>query len=433
MNKSPPIASLLPLSASILLGISLQVYWTPIFGHTSIRICLADIVLALFGLPIIIALARSSPKAFIFKNKSLFLWLSVLTAWLGVSFAKSYFTLGFLDPWAVKKLLGWLVCLTYAIVGLWLGQQSEQTKVMSIKSLLITHSIIIFGCLLTKFLGYQSANWISGWRLAGFFQNPNAFGLFCVTALILMLSLSGFSVILRQCLMLLSTLGALYSNSRVAVLSLLIVVLTQRWWRQKFSVPAGIIVACLIFGMGYVSPQSSSVHFAPAREDLLNKYQENMIDHGVAYRIQISLQGLEMWQAQPLTGIGLGRFLQKQISLGINDPTELHSSYLWLLVETGLIGLLLMGIVFFVVFKKFFLKQANSPPTPYIVAFKGIMIAFATAALTMEILYQRYLWLFFGLALAHYGRSAVYRFKADDTFDTNSQSLPNPAQYPSAA
>ncbi|MEN8236699.1 MAG: O-antigen ligase family protein [Pseudomonadota bacterium] len=334
----------------------------------------------------------------------------------------------------MKKFLGWCMCLGYALAGYWIGQQTEYIKTKSLKALLTTHSVVILCCLLAKLLGYQSSTWIYGWRLGAFFQNPNAFGLFCVTAIIITLSFAKFSVIVHHCLIILSTLGILYSHSRTAVLLLFFILLTQKWWRQKISIPAGIIVGCLIFGFGYALPESLPLHFAPAYSDFVNRYHTNFIDHGAWDRIQSSLKGLKMWQAQPLTGIDLGGFLQKQRNLGVKDFTELHSTYLWLLIETGVIGFLLMSALFVTLCKTFFTRIQTI--SPHILAFRGILITFAVAALVMEVLYQRYLWVFFGLALAHCGQSVTVKsvpIRSDDILDTNLQSASDPAQYPSAA
>ena len=60
------------------------------------------------------------------------------------------------------------------------------------------------------------------------------------------------------------------------------------------------------------------------------------------------VEGLRMFKEHPLVGRGLGGFRQQMAELGVFGghglPLVIHSTPVWLLAETGLIGLLLFAV-----------------------------------------------------------------------------------------
>ena len=70
-------------------------------------------------------------------------------------------------------------------------------------------------------------------------------------------------------------------------------------------------------------------------------------DVGLSHRLLTAERALEDWRSRPIAGIALGGFLWKH--RGSEDPPrgiQIHATPLWLLVETGIIGLVLFAAFF---------------------------------------------------------------------------------------
>jgi O-antigen ligase len=102
-----------------------------------------------------------------------------------------------------------------------------------------------------------------------------------------------------------------------------------------------------------------------------------------------------MFLAHPLFGAGIGAYMQQQIqSTGV--PLVLHSTPVWLLAETGVIG---FGVFAAAAWRlgAAAIRHRNEPA-----ARLAIMILCALAAMSAahEMLYQRGFWLLLGAVLA---------------------------------
>jgi hypothetical protein len=95
-------------------------------------------------------------------------------------------------------------------------------------------------------------------------------------------------------------------------------------------------------------------------------------------------------------------------------PIMIHTTSLWLLTETGLIGVLL--VAFFL----FRLLCISYPMTKFKDVFLlgsfGILISFVAASLTTEVMYQRHIWFLIGLSLGFIMYQKKVSVKKDDPF-----------------
>ena len=117
-------------------------------------------------------------------------------------------------------------------------------------------------------------------------------------------------------------------------------------------------------------------------------------------RLYSYAEGLKMWLDAPVFGAGLGAFINEQIiSSGV--PLVIHSTPLWLLVETGIVGFILIMSVPVVIM----LHLWRHPVRKWCAQDRGIFLLLITLALMSilhELSYQRIFWLSLGMFAARY-------------------------------
>lgn len=103
-----------------------------------------------------------------------------------------------------------------------------------------------------------------------------------------------------------------------------------------------------------------------------------------------------MWLDNPLLGAGLGAFIESSKTWAI-EPIVIHSTYIWILAEFGVIGALIFGGVFIAMLFFTWRWKSNSPSCRMLCL---ILVIFAIFSLVHDIYYQRMFWLALGLVMA---------------------------------
>ena len=96
--------------------------------------------------------------------------------------------------------------------------------------------------------------------------------------------------------------------------------------------------------------------------------------------------------------VEMRKFILEILSNSRIAPVSIHNTALWLLTETGIIGLLLF--TFFVVYAIRKILTASNKYDELILGGTAVLILFVLASLTTEVMYQRHLWFIAGLTLA---------------------------------
>jgi len=107
-------------------------------------------------------------------------------------------------------------------------------------------------------------------------------------------------------------------------------------------------------------------------------------------------RGMDMWLDDPLLGAGLGAFIESSKTWAI-EPIVIHSTYIWILAEFGVIGALIFGSVFIAMLFFAWRWKSNSPSCRMLCL---ILVIFAIFSLVHDIYYQRMFWLALGLVMA---------------------------------
>ena len=121
--------------------------------------------------------------------------------------------------------------------------------------------------------------------------------------------------------------------------------------------------------------------------------------HGATDRLALDTIALRLWLSDPivtLTGIGLGVFFQISPYTSFGTNLIIHSTYVWLPVEMGILGILVLVMLTAVVLQ---IARAayREDDRVLVVAIVGPLILFSLWVSVNEGLYQRTLWLMLAL------------------------------------
>lgn len=382
---------------------SLNIATTLHFGASEIRIAASDLLLPIA----VFVLLRRQPRI----PRAVWAWLAVFSAWLTVSLIIGRFDIGAWQSWAVmNKYLGWFALVAYLLVGARIAVNDEGLALTVMRAFVI--SGVVIACIgITRLLLAKiglAAYPFSAERQSGLLENPNAFGA-AMAATWAIIAASGetlFSRRIGRALAAVAIVGVVFSGSRGAYLGLGICVsallATHRasWRDAVFSVAcAGAVVlisAIPPISSGANVPQTSSTPGLSSAEAVAS----------IEHREHLSTEAISMWEMHPIAGAGLGVFLHQQMIEHRDPPQTIHTTALWLMTETGLIGLALA-----LAFGVYCLRTLAAGDDVLSRIALASLITLAADSVANEMMYQRYLWLILGLALAQ-RLSRVARFMA---------------------
>ncbi len=423
-----------------LFAISLQVLTTIKLGGTSLRISSSDLLLPVLALMLYIKWTREGAPQPKWRIQNFWGWLAILTLWMGVSLLIGRLNSENWQTWALfNKGIGWLILLAYLLVGGWMGAFREARIRDAFLRSMMLFAWVMCACLLVLYslalynLIPSASQSFYYPRIAGFFANPNAFGIAMATMAALFAPFLArgilFSPRVSYIGMTLLCAAVFLSVSRSAWLGLLLaalafVITKVLHWRDliRVAVVSTALVLAALHGPGVVDDAIVFVHRtatsislrtqddAPITSSMrprltrmkayLDSALEQPANPGIEERLASMHAALEAWREAPIMGIGIGTYYQAHRDLP-NVADTIHNTFLWLLTETGIIGAgLFTG--FFVVVSLALLRGARAPPAgdPFLWGMLGVLLVFAGASVGTEILYQRYFWFLLGLALA---------------------------------
>jgi hypothetical protein len=354
--------------------------------------------------------------------------LATMTALIVFAFVRGWLDFG-ITTWALtNRLAGWFVLLAYLAAGALIVGRGGHAALTIVMRAFIGAVLAIGAFDLAIFalvrLGLPLPEEIVEPRLIGFAQNPNAFSLQLVLAIIAIIVCLERRVTQTLCLALAFT-ALWFSGSRAAFIALGLIVPAALWMRSlgfgrlraaaamtaaavafvdwlpeivmavartiqiAIDAAASLMVGTSITGEPFVlTPPPFS-----AFETIASGYGSSNVQ-----RIASLEGGLAMFNDHPLIGGGLGAFIESY-TRAHGVPLVIHSTPLWLLAETGIVGLFIFLVPFLRVMKHEIYQAGHGDParTFLLLALPG----FAAMAAVHDILYQRPFWLLIGAALAY--------------------------------
>jgi len=372
-------------SLALLIWIALLPVQLDTVGSLGFRLAPADVLLAGIVLGVLIRKLRSR-RLGLTVNGVLVVAL-LLLLWLVSSLLQTVANLGHIPVYAiVNKLLG----LALLVSLYWVTLELHGTKQAIVAGLdwyrragSLWNVVGIVAFTVWQVWGWDNPFVFGEGRLCGLLVDPNAYGGFLVSVLLLeitRLSLDARSRVAATVNTVVLFYGTLLTSSRSAWLALvfgaagLFVVLRGRE-RVRLALIGALLAAELVIFFAVLSP--SSVELA-------------MRVPQIEARVSLTAEAVRSFSSSALRGIGLGVFQ----TLPGSGGAIVHSTYFWLLAETGLPGLMLLlcmiGIMWWQ-YRRVPQLGGLEVRTPATAAF-AVIVAWLGLMLGIEAFYQRHFW-----------------------------------------
>lgn len=409
----------------LLIGLAITIHLSIILpiGTAGIRLSASDLII-----PIVAILLVSTAiwnKSFCLPIRPIIRPLSVLlifSLWLFLSIINGYYYTGEMISWAlVNKGIGLLVLLAYMVCAYWLWFHTDGSDhILFVKAFLITAwliaalQIIYMICLISGFFAATKL-----WRLTGFSDNSNAYGIMLATVLAVHLAfipkLWPKNNLLNYAGMAITLTVLYFTGSKSAMLGLFVCILVYLFLRRMqitVLLKSGLVSLLLILFIThyptllseYMTQSSTErrqqIEQSAAMLSQFGKDRSDIDNAAVSERIRTGKKALQMWMQRPFIGIGIGSFYYSELSGDVDNPIILHNTGLWLLVETGIIGIIIFLLLLYSVLSRVVHCLNDDIDGSIALAFLGVIAVAIGSSVGTEILYQRQFWLFLGCALA---------------------------------
>ncbi|MDD5072260.1 MAG: O-antigen ligase family protein [Candidatus Omnitrophica bacterium] len=284
-------------------------------------------------------------------------------------------------------------------------------------------SIIVIVMLILGFLGsilavYQYTHGLglkmSGGilRVTGFSDNPNDFGL----SLLLLISFSvglvmksGKSAlkITGALLVCAYLLGILISFSRAVYLGLPVVLIVSVWkFINKGKRFLTVIITLMLFTVVLL--------FLPQQFwNRINSIVMTGADPSIWSRLDGDIVGLKMMAANPVIGVGIGRWKQEYWPIAYASPlirtkssTVPHNLFIEAGAETGITGLILFSLLIFLALResqqsiRIFEKSKNTLLSVYSQSASISLVGFLISSMFISALHVKFVWIILGFIIA---------------------------------
>lgn len=431
LKRSEGSTALVVSLFAVFLGVALQIQ-TDIAG---LRINMADLALPFAGLAVVVSLICKRSCWPQWNIPHAYLFMAVLAGWMVVSFVNGYFHIGEISSWALyNKLLGFFVLLAYFVLGGWLYGNYRNialapfTRVFGVFFVLVLIAgvaAIVFRFTLLPFLPRV-------FPFEGLMANRNAFCVLMIAAVIFMLVIERriekfFPVWLLPSFMVCLPFVAAYNSSRagwiiLACLGLYFLIAHFKWFSRRVLpwLLAGSVLAGLFLSV-FETPLSKR-HYVKRVANaiaMLNQDGDTALDSiqmdnkktrklaSELVRVRNFRDSMVLWKDSPLMGAGLGALLHYQYQTYDPETTLIDimdSSPVWLLAETGIVGLGLFMAFYVFILRALWIKKrdAEGLEAVFAEALLIFLLAFGAMSLLHEITYTRFLWLMMGMGVAVY-------------------------------
>ncbi len=404
--------------AAIAIALQIQISLFAEGDYLGLRINLADFLLPLAGLFVLVTLLSKKSHWPQWINKYTHSTLLALLAILTIALINGYFYIGEWSSWAlINKYFGFFILMSYFYLGGWLVTNFGQNQVLRtftrffLGFFIVTLVLSIIDVIQQPYT--ETSLWIGDFAWDGFMANRNAYMVIAIFAIVSLLTHSLYSKapLPFWCSSLLWTIiptFAIYNASRTGwIFGALIIcayLIKTPIKFMKTRAPFLVLGTALTFltfnfiSHGEVKLNHQYKYLTAALQQTNN--QEELQYLGDQNRYIALEDGLELYQqSNPILGAGLGAYKPFQIEKRGEYINIIDWSTLWLLTETGILGLAGFSAFFLLCLAMFF-KRGIKEKSPYHTTLFFFLILIIAMSFLHELLYTRFLWFALGLGMA---------------------------------
>ena len=386
-------------------ALSIQFETSPDF-----RLALPDLFVPALALTLLLARTRVRGKTRQKRSSLSALILIFAAVFLLWGNAMTYIELGTIPRWTwLNKDIGLLDLMICFFTVTQLVDRREKLHTL-VTALVLSGSLLnilaLAGGIARYFFGIPNLMMYASTstRLVGFMVNPSAYGGFisCILLIQLALLFSGSTLLrlprwLQGANVVLLSVACIMTISRASILGLiagLLALISFYHLKATFGLVSLALVAVLT-----ISAVTYWRGLYPGVADNFRSifFGESTVDA----RMVINRAAMDMFFESPtnvITGIGVGTFLARQ-EREVPDPEIIHNEFLWLLVETGVLGLsLFVGMILRSLRNCFAVSRARTTDRSIAVGVACSIVFFLVWMQGGEGLWQRHVWLLLGLS-----------------------------------
>jgi hypothetical protein len=384
---------LLPLGAAT--AVFFQIHLPT--GNGSISVNLADPIAVVGGILFVLHhIGKGWPR---WRIPGVALWVAAASAVLALSIVHGWMSFGWTEWAFVNKGLGWLMLLCYAATGALIVRRAQDVGFERLLQAFAVSGVAIaaldIGFVVLDRLDVDLLAGLVEPRIAGLSQNPNAFALMLAVVLAALIALRAHGVA-GVAMMATALIGIWFTGSRAAFIAVPFVLGAALIAGAAPRPIVKSVAAAASFVAGLAALQfvlANLLGNAGAGWGVIDVFERT--DVVTAQHIQTIFDGLAMFMAQPLFGAGLGAYIHDQAT-AVGTPLVIHSTAVWLLAETGLVGFAVFAAAALRLLAEAVWRRAE----PAALMLLLTLCAFGVVSMAHEMLYQRALWLVLGAVLA---------------------------------
>jgi glycosyltransferase involved in cell wall biosynthesis len=382
-------------------------------GIGKLNVNLADSVI-LFGGALFIRhlVAHKTPRSDS-RVPGLGFMVSLMTATISVAFVHGWIVDGWTAWASTNRMFGWFVLLAYASTGALLASQKDTSGWrMLLKTFVVSGVAIATFELFLLFAvaaGIHVGRALLAFRIDGFAQNPNAFG-FQLLLVIVGIFAIGITNWRHYAALTLAFVALYFTASRGAEGTFIIVcgaAMALHYIRAKSLAMSLLCALGVVLAIHAVGPLTALIGGLPHTHNFIAGYFDtnvfqttNINPHykSNAERWLSLVDGLQMFLAHPLFGAGLGAFVD-MMERQRHEFLIIHSTPIWLLAETGIVGFTIFVAPYFYVLRREIRASLAGDVDSARILLVLSLIAFGAMSQVHDLMYQRAFWLLLGAAV----------------------------------
>jgi len=311
---------------------------------------------------------------------------------------------GWTDWALVNKFAGWFVLLAYgstgALIVTTMGARGLRLLLLTFVAAGASIAALELVLLAARGAGMELSHELLWPNPRGFSQNRNAFAFQMIMIICAAIALAPPRWLSTATLAI--ALAAVWATASRGGLGALFVVLAVALYVQAITPKnltmalagaLGLVLTMILVELLVLLPMSESFSFSLLEKGLVSAIHPRGEE---LERMRGIVGSMGLFRAHPVFGAGLGGFINGEIGAG-RAPLVIHSTPLWLLAETGLVGLVILSTP---IFRIFWCEVRRDTRDNSAFLLMLIIAGFAAMSLVHEMLYQRTFWLLLGTALA---------------------------------